>query len=70
MADRTRIAIVRKMTPGDDRVDRGDQIRIRRQREQCGVVADSVPASEYQETLNKARALLVAAELAARGGRP
>jgi anthranilate synthase component 1 len=36
----------------------------------AGIVHDSVPESEYQETLSKARALLVAAELAARGGRP
>ena len=32
-----------------------------------GVVADSVPASEYQETLNKARALLRAIEVAEAG---
>jgi anthranilate synthase component 1 len=32
-----------------------------------GVVADSVPASEYQETLNKARALLRAIEVAEEG---
>ncbi|MFA4843356.1 MAG: anthranilate synthase component I [Candidatus Margulisiibacteriota bacterium] len=30
----------------------------------AGLVADSVPAEEYQETLNKARALLAAVELA------
>ncbi len=30
----------------------------------AGIVADSVPESEYQETLNKARALAVAVELA------
>jgi anthranilate synthase component 1 len=30
----------------------------------AGIVADSVPASEYQETVNKARALLKAVELA------
>ena len=29
-----------------------------------GVVADSVPAKEYQETLNKARALVIAVEIA------
>ena len=29
-----------------------------------GVVADSVPAKEYQETMNKARALMVAVEMA------
>jgi anthranilate synthase component 1 len=30
----------------------------------CGVVADSDPADEYQETLNKARAIFRAVELA------
>jgi anthranilate synthase component 1 len=29
-----------------------------------GIVADSVPAAEYQETLDKARALLEAIDLA------
>jgi anthranilate synthase component 1 len=33
----------------------------------AGIVADSVPESEYQETLNKARALLTALEMAERG---
>jgi anthranilate synthase component 1 len=33
----------------------------------AGIVADSVPASEYEETMNKARALLKAVELAERG---
>ena len=33
----------------------------------AGVVADSVPASEYEETLNKARAMLKAVEIAERG---
>ncbi len=33
----------------------------------AGIVADSVPESEYQETLNKARALLAALEMAERG---
>lgn len=33
----------------------------------CGVVADSVPASEYEEAMNKARALLKAVELAGKG---
>ena len=33
----------------------------------AGIVADSVPASEYQETLNKARALLRAIEVAEAG---
>jgi anthranilate synthase component 1 len=33
----------------------------------AGVVADSVPAREYEETLNKARAMLRAIELAERG---
>lgn len=32
----------------------------------AGIVADSVPAEEYQETLNKSRAVFKAAELAAR----
>jgi anthranilate synthase component 1 len=30
----------------------------------CGVVADSVPASEYEETISKAKALLTAVEVA------
>jgi len=30
----------------------------------AGIVADSVPASEYNETLNKARGLLKAIEIA------
>jgi len=33
----------------------------------AGIVADSVPESEYQETLNKARALLKSLEMAERG---
>lgn len=33
----------------------------------AGIVADSVPAAEYQETLDKARALVQALELASRG---
>ncbi len=33
----------------------------------AGVVADSVPASEYEETVNKARAVLNAVEMAERG---
>jgi anthranilate synthase component 1 len=33
-----------------------------------GVVADSVPEREYQETVNKARALMTALEIAHRGG--
>jgi anthranilate synthase component I len=36
----------------------------------AGIVHDSVPLSEYQETLNKAGALFAAATLAARGHRP
>jgi anthranilate synthase component 1 len=32
----------------------------------AGIVADSVPASEYQETLNKARGLLKAIEITER----
>jgi len=34
-----------------------------------GLVADSVPANEYQETLNKARGLLKAIEVASKGFR-
>ena len=33
----------------------------------AGIVADSDPASEWQETRNKARAILRAAEIAAQG---
>ena len=33
----------------------------------CGVVADSVPATEYEETMSKARALLKAVEIGERG---
>jgi anthranilate synthase component 1 len=33
----------------------------------AGIVHDSVPGSEWQETLNKARAILKAAELVQRG---
>jgi len=33
----------------------------------AGIVADSDPASEWQETMNKARAVLRAAEMAAAG---
>jgi anthranilate synthase component 1 len=33
----------------------------------AGVVADSVPSSEYEETLNKAKAMLKAVELAEKG---
>ena len=33
----------------------------------AGVVADSIPASEYEETMNKARAMLKAVEIAERG---
>jgi anthranilate synthase component 1 len=33
----------------------------------CGVVADSVPRSEFEETVNKAKALLKAVELAGEG---
>jgi anthranilate synthase component 1 len=33
----------------------------------AGVVADSVPASEYEETMNKAKAMLKAVEIAAKG---
>src|SRR6202012_2513962 len=33
----------------------------------AGVVADSVPASEYEETMNKARAMLKAVEIAEKG---
>ena len=34
----------------------------------AGVVADSVPASEWQETLSKARAILRAAAMVSAGG--
>jgi len=34
----------------------------------AGIVADSVPEREYQETVNKARALTTALEIANRGG--
>ena len=33
----------------------------------AGVVADSIPASEYEETMNKAKAMLKAVEIAERG---
>jgi anthranilate synthase component 1 len=33
----------------------------------AGIVADSVPEREYEETLNKARALLLAVQIAERG---
>jgi anthranilate synthase component 1 len=33
----------------------------------AGIVADSKPASEYKETMNKARALLAAIDLAEKG---
>ena len=33
----------------------------------AGIVADSVPTSEWEETMNKGRALFRAAELAERG---
>jgi len=33
----------------------------------AGIVADSVPANEYQETINKAKALLRAIEVAQAG---
>ncbi|MEY3669800.1 MAG: hypothetical protein RL258_1195, partial [Pseudomonadota bacterium] len=36
----------------------------------AGVVADSVPESEWQETENKARAVIRAAEIAERGLEP
>jgi anthranilate synthase component 1 len=39
----------------------------------AGIVADSLPASEFEETLNKARGLLVSIEMTAdrmRGGGP
>jgi anthranilate synthase component 1 len=34
----------------------------------AGIVADSIPAQEWQETMNKARGLLKAIELAERKG--
>src|SRR5439155_25203542 len=33
----------------------------------AGVVADSIPANEYEETMNKAKAMLKAVEIAERG---
>ncbi|TPW01531.1 MAG: hypothetical protein FD124_3687, partial [Alphaproteobacteria bacterium] len=36
----------------------------------AGIVADSQPAREYQETLNKAKAMLQAIEIAERRGSP
>jgi anthranilate synthase component 1 len=33
----------------------------------AGVVADSIPTSEYEETMNKAKAMLKAVEIAERG---
>ncbi len=33
----------------------------------AGVVADSVPASEYEETMTKAKAMLKAVEIAEKG---
>ncbi len=33
----------------------------------ANVVADSVPASEYDETMNKAKAMLKAVEIAEKG---
>jgi anthranilate synthase component 1 len=35
-----------------------------------GVVADSVPSSEFQETVNKARAIVTALEIAHNGKEP
>ncbi len=51
-------------TPNQDRTDRITTVFIQ---SGCGLVADSVPASEYQETLNKAAGLLKAVGLAERG---
>ncbi|MDK2970610.1 MAG: anthranilate synthase component [Candidatus Sumerlaeota bacterium] len=45
-------------------VIKGDQVHVQAG---AGIVADSVPASEYQETLNKARGLLRAIEWAESG---
>jgi anthranilate synthase component 1 len=33
----------------------------------CGIVADSVPQSEWEETMNKGRAMFKAVEMAERG---
>ncbi len=33
----------------------------------AGVVADSVPSAEYEETMNKAKAMLKAVEIAQEG---
>ncbi len=43
---------------------RGSRIKVQAG---CGIVADSVPEMEYQETLNKARALFKAVEFAQKG---
>ena len=43
---------------------RGSRIKVQAG---CGIVADSVPEMEYQETLNKARALFKAVEFAEKG---
>jgi anthranilate synthase component 1 len=40
---------------------RGDTVQVQAG---CGIVADSDPLTEYQESLNKARALVVAVEMA------
>lgn len=45
-------------------VIKGDTVHVQAG---AGIVADSVPANEYDETLNKARALLKAIEMAERG---
>jgi anthranilate synthase component 1 len=33
----------------------------------AGIVADSIPANEYEETMNKAKAMLKAVEIAEKG---
>ncbi|MEO8211908.1 MAG: anthranilate synthase component I [Myxococcales bacterium] len=46
-------------------VTKGDTIYVQAG---AGIVAGSVPASEYDETVNKARAVITAVEMARRGG--
>ena len=48
-------------------VMRGSQVSVQAG---AGIVADSEPEREYQETLNKARALAVAVEMAEKAWAP
>ena len=47
-----------------DNVIKGDRVFAQAG---AGIVADSVPESEYEETVNKSRALVKAIELARQG---